>query len=166
MYAIKDDESKCLKKDMQGMVCIFDCKSDAKLYLGKLIGLSIVPVTITKGHNLTIELNDGSIAKDGDVIYWDCWDEDDHKIWEFEGVYVGGKVIYLGGGSDYGTAKGKLMTVDEVINESLNHDVPMGIRKKKVVLCCDCNEQIDHETAPQHDCIDNKTKQIDSRYLF
>ena len=69
-----------------------------------------------------IKFKDGTLAKDGDVIRWCCEDSDDCTTWTFTGMYRFGKVVYLGGGIDFGLGIGKEMSIDEVIDESENND--------------------------------------------
>ena len=71
---------------------------------------------------IELKLKDGNLAKMGDVIRWHCYDGEENTVWTFMGIYQSNKVIYLGGGIDFGEGIGKEMTVDEVINESEEND--------------------------------------------
>lgn len=65
---------------------------------------------------------DGTKAVNGDIIKWYCWDNDDYVTWTMFGIYRDTGVIYLGGGVDFGTAVGKVYSIDEVQEEALNND--------------------------------------------
>ena len=69
-----------------------------------------------------IKYKDGSEAKFGDVIRWNCWDNDDYRTWTFTGLYTRRGMVYLGGGVDFGMAIGNIETVEDVIEESENND--------------------------------------------
>jgi hypothetical protein len=69
-----------------------------------------------------IVFNTGEEAKIGDVIRWHVEDNDDMTTYTFTGLYKGDKVIYLGGGIDFGQAIGKRIDVAEVLAESLEND--------------------------------------------
>jgi hypothetical protein len=69
-----------------------------------------------------LKLKDGSLAHLGDLIRWYSYDDDDNTTWTLTGVYRSNKVIYLGGGIDFGMAIGKEIAVSDVINQSKNND--------------------------------------------
>ncbi len=77
-----------------------------------------------------LELKDGALAKLGDVIRWHCEDSDDNTTWTFTGIYLSNRVIYLGGGCDFGMAIGKESTIESVIAQSEDNDTHnVGIEK-------------------------------------
>lgn len=83
-------------------------------------GTVIDPITFT----------DGTLAKLGDVIRWHCDDNEEVKTWVFTGIYKSNKVIYLGGGIDFGMGIGGEMSVQEVIKQANNNDsYNQGINK-------------------------------------
>jgi len=67
-------------------------------------------------------LVDGTEAKNGDIISWNCWDNDDFTTWNFTGLVKPSGVVYLGGGVDFGMAIGAIQSIQEVIEESQNND--------------------------------------------
>lgn len=73
----------------------------------------------------------GEKAKAGDVIHWKCWDHDDNTLWGFTGIYHSeSKIVYLGGGNDFGMAIGKIQTSSEIQWEAENNDFHnQGIEK-------------------------------------
>ena len=80
-------------------------------------------------------LIDGSEAKNGDVIAWKCFDNDDCTTWDFTGLVTPKGVVYLGGGIDYGMAIGSIYALQEVIEESENNDPDeRGISKEGVAF--------------------------------
>lgn len=84
-----------------------------------------------------IKLKDGTLAKEGDLIRWHCDDSDDCVTWVFTGLYVRGKVVYLGGGVDFGMGIGQDMDIKEVVEQSLNNNsVCVGIEKIGVANDC------------------------------
>ena len=70
-----------------------------------------------------MKYKDGAEAQYGDVIRWQCWDNDDLHTWTFTGLYTRGGIVYLGGGLDFGMAIGNIETVEDVIEESENNDI-------------------------------------------
>jgi hypothetical protein len=78
-----------------------------------------------------MKYKDGTQAKSGDVIQWHCDDRDDCTTWTMTGIYHSNdKIVYLGGGVDFGMAIGKIITVKEVEEESENNDsYQQGIQK-------------------------------------
>ena len=75
-------------------------------------GNTIIPLIYTEGTQ----------AKLGDIIKWKVWDSDDFTTWTMTGIYKSSHIIYLGGGCDFGLAIGKVLDVEEVIDESENND--------------------------------------------
>ena len=71
---------------------------------------------------MKIIYKDGNEAKNGDVIRWKAWDSDDFTTWTFTGLYKNNKVVYLGGGIDFGLGIGNIKEVKTVIEESENND--------------------------------------------
>lgn len=71
---------------------------------------------------IELKYKDGSLAKLGNVIRWYCDDSEECKVWTFTGIYKSNKVIYLGGGIDFGMGIGQEMDVSEVIAQSENND--------------------------------------------
>lgn len=69
-----------------------------------------------------VKYKDGSEVQDGDVIRWNCWDNDDFTTWHFIGIKKTDHVVYMGGGIDFGSAIGKHLTLEEVIEESEDND--------------------------------------------
>ena len=68
--------------------------------------------------------------QNGDVIRWNCYDSEEFHTWTFTGIYLHGKVIYLGGGLDFGMGIGQVKEIEEVIEESDNNDdIDRGIEK-------------------------------------
>lgn len=77
-----------------------------------------------------LKLKDGTFAKVGDVVRWNCFDSDDNTTWSFTGVYTGKNITYLGGGVDFGMGIGKNLNIDDVIEESNDNDeYDQGIKK-------------------------------------
>jgi len=78
-----------------------------------------------------MKYKDGTDIISGDIIRWDCWDSDDYTTWTMTGmVRSDGKVVYLGGGVDFGLALGNVIDPDEVIEDSeANDDDMRGIFK-------------------------------------
>jgi hypothetical protein len=101
-----------------------------------------------------LKLHNGTIAENGDTVCWDVWDVDDNHTWLFEGIYRDGVVIYLGGGSDQGSARGKELSVEDVIAQAYNNDCARGVWKRETIRCSDCNTEVDYTTAPNHDCVE------------
>lgn len=71
---------------------------------------------------IELKLKDGTLAKLGDVIRWNCDDSEDNTTWAFTGIYKSNKVIYLGGGIDFGMGIGHEKSISEIIEESENND--------------------------------------------
>jgi hypothetical protein len=69
-----------------------------------------------------MKLKDNTEAKFGDIIRWNCWDNDDFVTWNMTGMYTRQGVIYLGGRIDFGLGIGQILEVEEVIEESENND--------------------------------------------
>ena len=95
-----------------------------------------------------LKLKDGSLAKMGDVIRWHCYDFDDFVTWTLTGIYYSDKIIYLGGGIDFGQGIGAEKSIDEVIEESEENDSDeRGIEK-----ICDVSEMARHigRLSPPH----------------
>lgn len=67
-------------------------------------------------------LDDGTDAKYGDVIRWNCWDSDDSTTWTLTGLYTRRGVVYLGGGIDFGMGMGQIVPVKEVVQEAEQND--------------------------------------------
>ena len=76
---------------------------------------------------------DGTQAERGDLIRWGAWDNDDNIEWTFTGLYLDTKVIYLGGGIDFGLGIGQEFTIVTVIDQSEFSDCP-GIEKVGVAM--------------------------------
>lgn len=77
---------------------------------------------------IEIKYKDNSIAEDGDIIKWNSEDKDDWCVYEMLGIYKTDHIIYLCGGIDFGTSFGKILSIEEVIEESTDCDNP-GIIK-------------------------------------
>jgi hypothetical protein len=75
-------------------------------------GRKIIPITF----------KDGTIAKLGDVIRWNCFGSDDNKTWTFTGIYHSDHIVYMGGGIDFGIAIGKKIEIKEAITKAENND--------------------------------------------
>lgn len=58
----------------------------------------------------------------GDIIRWNCWDNDDCTTWNMTGLYTRKGVVYLGGGVDFGLGIGVMVEVDEVVSDSQSND--------------------------------------------
>jgi len=71
---------------------------------------------------IELKFKDGTLAKLGDVIRWNCDDCEDNTTWTFTGIYKSNKVIYLGGGIDFGMGIGHEKAIDEIIIEAENND--------------------------------------------
>ena len=69
-----------------------------------------------------LKYKDGSTATSGDVIQWHCDDTDDMTTWTFMGIYKSNKIIYMGGGIDFGMGVGQEMLVSEVIAQAEDND--------------------------------------------
>lgn len=67
-----------------------------------------------------------TVAERGDVIRWNCWDSDDNILYTFTGVYNVDHIIYLSGGMDFGSAIGKILTIEEVLLEAEDNDDGMN----------------------------------------
>jgi hypothetical protein len=81
-----------------------------------------------------LKLKDGTSAKLGDVIRWNCYDNDDNVMWAFTGIYKSNRVTYLGGGIDFGMGIGYDKNIEEIINESEDNDEwAKGVEKVGVV---------------------------------
>lgn len=77
---------------------------------------------------------DGNEIEHGSLISWNVYDSDDFNYWQFYGIvhdttqlrepFKGNvqKVVYLGGGCDFGMGIGNNLTFDEVIKEAENND--------------------------------------------
>jgi hypothetical protein len=75
-------------------------------------------------------LDDGTEAKYGDVIRWNCWDSDDFATWTFTGLYTRKGVVYLGGGIDFGMGLGQVSSVEQVMREAEHNDAgDRGIKR-------------------------------------
>jgi len=66
--------------------------------------------------------DDGTEAKYGDVIRWNCWDSDDCTTWTFTGLYTRRGVVYLGGGIDFGMGMGQVDSIAKVMEEAEHND--------------------------------------------
>ena len=87
-------------------------------------------VGLFKVNLIALKLKCGALAKVGDVVRWNCFDNDDNRVWSFTGVYTGVGITYLGGGVDFGMGIGGKLSVHDVINESENNDeCDQGIKK-------------------------------------
>ena len=70
-----------------------------------------------------IKYEDGTSATKGDLIRWNCWDDEDYCLYSFTGAYLGGGIIkYLSGGIDFGGGLGNIVSVEEVLEEAKNND--------------------------------------------
>ena len=69
-----------------------------------------------------MKYKNGDEIEQNDVIRWHCHDSDDGCTWVMTGIYQFEKVVYLGGGVDFGTAFGKKMDAAEVIEMALDND--------------------------------------------
>jgi len=72
---------------------------------------------------MLLKYNSGLKPKVGDVIRWKCCDLDDFATWTFTGLVRSDGVLYLGGGIDFGTAIGKVMSYEEVIRQSSSENL-------------------------------------------
>ena len=65
----------------------------------------------------------GETVKYGDVIRWHCDDWEEGTTWIFTGIYHSeNKIVYIGGGIDFGMGIGNIMTANEVQEEASNND--------------------------------------------
>jgi len=76
----------------------------------------------------------GNLIKHGSLITWNCEDFDDCKTWKFYGIVHDytqhippfcaelQRVIYMGGGIDFGAAVGKELSFQEVIDQSEDNE--------------------------------------------
>lgn len=77
-----------------------------------------------------MKYKNGEEARVGDVIRWRRWDSDDYTTWTFTGLVKEDRVIYLGGGIDFGLGIGNAVSFEEVIEESENNDAEdVGVDK-------------------------------------
>jgi len=75
-----------------------------------------------------MKYKNGETAVVGDVIRWNVWDADDFTTWKRTGLVKDSGVLYLGGGIDFGRAIGKMISFDDVIDQSEGSD-DAGIEK-------------------------------------
>lgn len=73
-----------------------------------------------------ITYKNGEPAKKGDVVSWNCEDNEDFTTWRFIGVVKQQGVLYLGGGIDFGEGIGQIVPFEEVIAQSEDND-PSGV---------------------------------------
>lgn len=71
---------------------------------------------------VNLKYKDGTLAKAGDVIRWNSYDNEEFTTWTFTGVYQSDTVMYLGGGIGFGNGVGKTLTVTEVLEDAEDND--------------------------------------------
>lgn len=75
-----------------------------------------------KNEPVVMCLDNGTEAKYGDVIRWNCWDSDDFTTWTLTGLYTRKGVVYLGGGIDFGMGIGQVISIEEVMQDAEHND--------------------------------------------
>ena len=70
-----------------------------------------------------MEYGNGELVIKGDLIRWNCWDNDDNSLYSFTGIYLGNSFVkYLSGGIDFGEGLGNIISVEDVLEEAENND--------------------------------------------
>lgn len=103
---------------------------------------------------IELRLKDGTLARLGDVIRWYCYDSEENTTWTFTGIYKSNRVIYLGGGIDFGMGIGCERSISDVIATSENNDEwARGVEKvgvasdvARVIAQQLIKEDIEHDT--------------------
>lgn len=77
-----------------------------------------------------MKYKDGAEVQSGDVIRWNCYDNEDFVTWTITGLYTTKGVVYLGGGIDFGMGIGAIISHESVVSESEdNEEYERGIEK-------------------------------------